>query len=75
MDLAKAFDSVSHRILLSKLEHYGVRENAIRLTKSYLINRMQYLDSNEQTSKMLSITIGVPQGNVLGPFLFLVYSI
>ena len=69
MDLAKAFDSASHRILLSKLEHYGVRENAIHLTKSYLINRMQYLDSNEQTSKMLPITIGVPQGNVLGPFL------
>ena len=73
MDLAKAFDSVSYRILLSKLEHYGVRGNAIRLIKSYLTNRMQYIESNEQTSKMLPITIGVPQGSVLRPFLFLVY--
>ena len=73
MDLAKAFDSVSYRILLSKLEHYGVRGNAIRLIKSYLTNRMQYIESNEQTSKMLPITIGVPQGSVLGPFIFLVY--
>ena len=61
LDLAKAFDSVSHRILWSKLEHYGVRGNAIRLIKSYLTNRMQYNESNEQTSKMLPITIGVPQ--------------
>ena len=73
MDLAKAFDSVSHRILLSKLEHYGVRGNAIHLIKSYLTNRMQYFESNEQTSKMLPITVGVPQGSVLGPFLFFFY--
>ena len=72
MNLAKAFDSVSHRILLSKLEHYGVRENAFRLIKSYLTNRMQYIESNEQTFKMLPITIGVPQSSVLVPFLFLV---
>ena len=74
MDLAKAFDSVSHRILLSKLEHYGVRGNAICLIKSYLTNRMQYIESKQQTSKMLPITIGVPQGSVLRPFLFLVYK-
>ena len=73
MDLAKAFDSVSHRILLSKLEHYGVRGNSICLLKSYLTNRMQNIESNEQTSKMLPLTIGAPQGSVLGPFLFLVY--
>ena len=66
MDLAKAFDSVSHRILLSKLEHYGVRGNAIRLIKSCLTNRMQYIESNEQTLKMLPITIGVQQDSVLG---------
>ena len=58
---------------MSKLEHYGVRGNAIRLKKSYVTIRMQYIESNEQTSKMLLITIGVSQGSVLGPFLFLAY--
>ena len=73
MDFAKAFDSVNHEILLSKLEHYGVRRNATRLLKSYLTNRMQYSESDEQTSKMSPITIEVPQGGVLEPFLFLVF--
>ena len=73
MDFAKAFDSVNHRILLSKLEYCGVRGNAINLLKSYCTNRMQYIESNEQTLKMLPIAIGVPQGGVIGPFLFSVH--
>ena len=74
MDFAKAFDCVNYKILLDKLEHYGVRGCAYALIRSYLSNRKQYTVNNEQTSSdMLPITIGVPQDSVLGPFLFLVY--
>ena len=59
MNFSKAFNSVNHYFLLSKLEHYGIRGNPIRLLKSCLTNRMQYIESNEQISKMLQITIGV----------------
>ena len=73
VDFAKAFDTVNHSILLYKLEHNGVRGNAFNLIKSYLSNRKQYTVNNEKISKMLSITIGVPQGSMLVQFLFWVY--
>ena len=74
VNFAKAFDCVNHRILLDKLEHYGIKGCAYALVRSYLSNRMQYTVNNEQTSSdMLPITIGVRQGGVLRPFLFLVY--
>ena len=73
MDFAKTFDTVNHQILIGKLEHYGVRGIASSLIASYLTNRKQYTVNNEQASDMLSITVGIPQGSVLGPFLFLVY--
>ena len=73
IDLQKAFDTVNHRILLSKLEHYGIRGCALEWFRSYLSDRKQYVSVNGSNSNLLSITCGVPQGSVLGPLLFLIY--
>ena len=73
IDLQKAFDTVNHRILLSKLEHYGVRGCALEWFGSYLSDRKQYVSVNGSNSDVLSITCGVPQGSVLDPLLFLIY--
>ena len=73
LDLSKAFDTVSHDILLKKLEHYGVRGITLQLLKSYLQNRKQYVIVDGHKSQTKTVTIGVPQGSVLGPLLFLIY--
>ena len=73
IDLKKAFDTVNHEILLQKLEHYGIREEALSWFQSYLTNRKQYVYLNGTCSEMRSISCGVPQGSVLGPLLFLIY--
>ena len=70
MDLAKAFDTADHDILLYKLEHYGIREFLI---KSYLDNRKQVVTIINFDSKENVVEIGVPQGSVLGPLFFLIY--
>lgn len=72
-DLSKAFDCISHSILLSKLKHYGLRDGSIRLICSYLSDRTQQTFSGGKISGSLGVRHGVPQGSILGPLLFLIY--
>ena len=73
LDLQKAFDTVNHDILLSKLEYYGIRWNVFAWFKSYLSERFQYCSINGSDSDLLSVFCGVPQGSVLRPPLFLIF--
>ena len=72
-DLSKAFDTLDHQILLKKISHYGIRGNWYLWLKSYLSNRRQYVDINGTRSEEENINVGVPQGSILGPLLFLLY--
>ena len=73
LDLSKAFDTISHNILLHKLDHYGICGVCKDWFASYLSNRKQYTTINDHTSSLLNITTGVPQGSILGPILLLIY--
>ena len=74
LDLRKAFDTVNHKILLEKLQHYGVRGMAFNWFQSYLLtNRKQYVEVNDASSDVLDVMCGVPHGSVLGPLLFLIF--
>lgn len=73
LDLKKAFDTVNHSILKTKLKHYGIRGACHDLITSYLTNRVQYMFVNGTFSDPTEVNTGVPQGSVLGPLLFLIY--
>ena len=71
--LQKAFDTVDQKILLAKLNHYGICGVSNDWFKSYLSNCNQYVSINGYESSFAVINCGVPQGSVLGPLLFLLY--
>ena len=73
MDLSRAFDTISHDILLNKLYKYGIRGLSSDWIKSYLSNRKQYVNYKNSSSDTLNVNIGIPQGSILGPFLFILY--
>ena len=73
IDFRKAFDTVDHGILLAKLEHIGIRGAPLELFRSYLNSRRQYVVFNGAESVQDDVSLGVPQGSILGPLLFLLY--
>ena len=73
IDLSKAFDTIDHNLLISKLCRYGIRGPDLLLIKSFLSNRKQNTETLGEKSDKLLTLYGVPQESVLGPLLFLLY--
>lgn len=75
LDFSKAFDSITHSILLKKLStNFKFSYNAVKTIESYLTNRKQYTSVGDCNSSLADIIYGVPQGSILGPLLFNIYT-
>ena len=72
-DLSKAFDCLSHDLLIAKLSAYGFSMAALRLVQNYLSNRIQRTKINTEYSSWKKILFGIPQGSILGPLLFNIF--
>lgn len=73
LDLSKAFDSISHPLLIQKVKLYGISDTNLDLLRSYLLNRKQVVKVNGELSDPRMTNRGVPQGSVLGPLLFILF--
>lgn len=73
LDIKKAFDTVHINILLQKLQRYGVKHTAFEMLSSYLYDRKQSVKIHNTYSSLTKVKMGVPQGSILGPLLFLLY--
>ena len=75
LDLSAAFDTIDHNILLHRLEHtFGISDSALSWSRSYLSDRTQIVTVNGLRSDEAPLSSGVPQGSVLGPVLFVLYT-
>lgn len=73
LDLAKAFDTVDHNLLIKKMSSFGLTNKSINWFKSYLSNRQQITEIDHFHSSPETVTVGVPQGSILGPLLLLIF--